>query len=72
MTKLGNWVDVPLTRPEWMQNLDGIPWHKALKPFPWHRCRAQTRGYVFGEYMERCRCGALFILDGWIERNSRR
>lgn len=68
------WVPVPVAFPsgEWMEDLDGISWHEVPKPRRWHRCRAQTRGYVNGEYVERCACGGLFVLGGWIERNGRR
>lgn len=68
-----NWVSVALTQPEWMEDLDGVSWHEAPLPRRWHRCRAQTRGFIFNSYIERCACGATWLLDGrWIEKNSRR
>lgn len=51
-----------------VEHLDGIPWYEAPRPRRWHRCKPQTRGHSIA----RCACGAIWILGGWVERNSRR
>lgn len=74
MSRPGNWVSLPIPRPEWIQDLDGVSWDEVPKPRRWHRCRAQTRGFVLGDYVERCPCGGMSAparFKGWIERNSR-
>lgn len=59
---------------EYLEHVNGVHWFDAPKPWRWHRCRPQTRGFILGDFIERCACGGLRY-DGhgpWIERNSRR
>lgn len=56
-----------------IENLNGVPWHKAPLPRRWHRCQAQTRGWDMLTYIERCACGAIRLNGrGWLDRNSTR
>lgn len=41
-----------------LEHRDGIMWMHAKSHHGWQRHRAQTRGVVNGEYVERCSCGA--------------
>jgi hypothetical protein len=56
-----------------IQHKDGIPFYRAAAPFYFHFCKAQTQGYIFGVFIERCACGAT-RRDGmfWFERNKDR
>jgi hypothetical protein len=56
-----------------IQHKDGIPFYRAMAPFRLHFCKAQTRGRIFGVFIERCACGAT-RRDGtfWFERNKDR
>jgi hypothetical protein len=53
------------------EHLDGIPWYDAPIPRRWHRCKAQTRGWYKLDYVERCACGATYIMGGWVRKNER-
>jgi hypothetical protein len=71
--RIMNWIrthDGP--GPEYIEELDGIHWTDAPLPPRWHRCKPQTRGYATGEFVQRCACGAVWILGGWTNRNERR
>lgn len=64
--------EAPLVGVE-IQDKNGISWHEAPRPSRFHRCKAQTRGWIGFDLVERCRCGA--IRRGrdrfWIHKNSR-
>ena len=58
----------------WLEDLGGVPWHKAPLPRRWHRCRPQTRGMMAGGYVERCPCGAIRLSTSgpWGRKNQTR
>jgi hypothetical protein len=51
---------------------DGIHWFDAPLPRRWHKCKKQSVFTGKSEYVARCACGAVYIMGGWIEKNSRR
>lgn len=56
-----------------LEHLHGVPFHQATTPRRLHACRAQTRGHVGDDLVERCACGASRRNKGpWLERNSAR
>lgn len=66
------------TTGEWIsdgaiQHKDGIPFYRATPPPRFHFCKAQTRGTIFGVFIERCACGATRRdIAFWFERNKDR
>jgi hypothetical protein len=69
-----SWVRSYEAGGDYIESVDGIPWHDAPLPLRWHPCMPQTRGRMNGHYVERCPCGA--IRDDprgpWSERNRTR
>jgi hypothetical protein len=69
----GTWVRTYENGADYIESLGGAAWSAGEPPQPWHRCRAQTRGRREGDYIERCRCGAMRLNHGpWAERNRTR
>lgn len=60
-----------------IESRGGVMWYEAPVPAPDHRCDPHTRGYLNGERVERCTCGAIRWPEagvpegGWLERNTR-
>lgn len=60
-----------------IEHRNGIDWIDATVHHRWQRHRAQTRGNMDGENVERCACGAFgpapwTLIDRWPSRKSRR
>lgn len=74
MTVTAEWVRTYDNAPDYVESLGGVMWNDARLPLPWHRCRAQTRGFLSLDYVERCPCGAARMSPGgpWVSRNETR
>lgn len=59
---------------EFLEHRGGIHWNHAALPPRWHRCKPQTRGFMSGEVIERCACGAARFGPGspWVNKNETR
>lgn len=67
------WVRMYRRGADYLECLGGVDWHEAPIPRWWHRCRAQMRGHLSNNYVERCACGAARLdrSGPWVLRNSR-
>jgi hypothetical protein len=56
----------------YLEHRGGVVWPDAPLPAWRHDCVAQTRGFIQGEHVERCACGAIaFDGDGiWVRRSK--
>jgi len=58
---------------EYLAHLSGVDWVDAPLPPRRHKCWTQTRGFILGDVVHRCACGAIRRNHGpWLDRNSRR
>jgi hypothetical protein len=68
------WVRTYDNGTDYIESLNGISWGDGALPRRWHRCRAQTRGWMNLDYVERCNCGATRLSPSgpWIHKNETR
>jgi hypothetical protein len=69
-----NWIRSYDNGLDYLEHLDGVPWHEGEPPPRWHKCTAQTRGWFGLNYTERCRCGAIRERRDlpWLNKNDTR